>query len=186
MQISLLDLAESNILLGSSLGKRVFDKLIDIVQHHPQKTHFSLSVKGAQWTDVTFARESVLKIARAYRGVKSFCLVDLKDADHIDNWGYAADSKGQPLMGWADKESHILGCQLTPSSKKMVEHVIKCGTVTTGQISDAFDITIHNASTTLKRLFMQGYLMRTDCASATGGREFLYHGISPILNTPAR
>jgi hypothetical protein len=179
MQISLLDLAQTDKLMGSDLGKNVCARLMDAIHSNPHVTHFALSVKGATWTDVTFARESVLRVANAYRGFKSFCLVDLKDTDQIDNWSYAADSKGQPIMSWFAKEFQILGCQLTNSSKKIVEYVLKKGSVTTAQVADAMDITIHNSSTTLKRLYTQGYLMRTDTSSSTGGREFLYHGISP-------
>jgi hypothetical protein len=179
MQLSLIDLAQTDQLFGSVLGKRAYARLMDAIQSNPHVNHFALSVKGAAWTDVTFARESVLRMANAYRGIKSFCLVDLKDTDQIDNWSYAADSKGQPIMAWFAKECHILGCQLTSSSRKIVEYVIKHGTVNTAQVADAMDITIHNSSTTLKRLYMQGYLMRTDTSSSTGGREFLYHAISP-------
>ena len=181
MQISLLDLAQTDKLFGSDLGKRVYTRLMDAIQSNPHVIHFALSVKGATWTDVTFARESVLRMASAYRGVKSFCLNDLNNADQIDNWSYAADSKGQPIMAWFGKEFRILGCQLTNSSKNIVEYVLKHGTVNTAQVADAMDITIHNSSTTLKRLYMQGYLMRTDTSASTGGREFLYHGISPTF-----
>lgn len=181
MQISLLDLAQTDKLFGSDLGKRVYTRLMDAIQSNPHVTHFALSVKGVAWTDVTFARESVLNMARAYRGVKSFCLIDLNNTDQIDNWSYAADSKGQPIMAWFGKEFSILGCQLTSTSKNIVEYVLKQGAITAAQVADAMEITIHNASTTLKRLFMQGYLIRTDTSSPTGGREFLYQGISPKI-----
>lgn len=179
MLIPFSSIIDQSQLIGSSLGRVAFSRLSEIVYANPLERIFALSAKDIQATDTTFARESVLALAKINRGTKAFCLVDISDRDQLDNWSYAADAQGQPLMAWNGKEHSILGAQLTMMGTKIVAYALECGTVSVSQVSTRFEITVPNASTTLKRLRDQGYLMRTEAVCPSGGIEYFYHSISP-------
>jgi len=179
MHISFTSLAGQKDLVGSALGRLVFDKLRDIVIQNPNQRLFSLSAKGVRTSDTTFARDSVLALARQYRGHRAFCLVDISDQDQLDNWSYAADNQGQPLMAWEGESCVILGAQLTKSGHKVMEFVLSRSTVSVSEVAIHLDITVPNASTTLKKLQDQGYMIRTEERAPTGGIEYFYHSISP-------
>lgn len=178
MLIPFSSLCGQKDLVGSTLGKDVFAKLRDIVQSHPEQRIFSISAKGVRISDCTFARESVLALAKLYRGRKAFCLVDIKDRDQLDNWSYAADSQGQPLMAWNGSECVVLGDQLTQTGRRIMDFVLQRRTVCTSDVAIHLGITVPNASTTLKKLQDQGYMIRTEERAPTGGIEYVYHYIA--------
>lgn len=179
MIIPFSNLADHHSLVGSSMGRMAFDKLRDIVVANPDKRLFSISAQGVQLTDATFARDSVLAIARQYRGHRAFCLVDISDQDQLDNWSFAADNQGQPLMAWDGAKCVILGAQLTKSGHRVMDFVLSRSTVSVSEVAIHLDITVPNASTTLKKLQDQGYMIRTEERAPTGGIEYFYHSISP-------
>jgi len=45
---------------------------------------------------------------------------------------------------------------------------------TTADAAAALDISVQNASTRLKRLSEEGFLLRTEAAAESGGKEFVY------------
>ena len=179
MLIPLSSLAGKTDLVGSTLGRQVFDKLRDIVVENSHQRLFSLSAKGIRVSDATFARDSVLALARQYRGHRAFCIVDINDQDQLDIWSYAADNQGQPLMAWNGDQCVILGAQLTKSGLKVMDFVLSRSTVSVSEVAIHLDITVPNASTTLKKLQDQGYMIRTEERAPTGGIEYFYHSISP-------
>lgn len=179
MLIPLSSLAGHPDLLGSKLGRDVFTKLQDVIIERPAERAFALSAKGIRMTDVTFARDSVIALARQHRGHRSFCLVDISDQDQLDNWSCAADNQGQPLMAWSGDRCVVLGSQLTLASRKVVDFVLARSTVSVSEVAIHLDISVPNASTTLKRLKEQGYMVRTEERAPTGGIEYFYHSIAP-------
>lgn len=179
MLIPLAALAGKNVLIGSTLGREVFTKLRDIITENPLEKAFVLSAKGVRMSDVTFARESVIALARQHRGYRSFCLSDISDQDQLDNWSCAADNQGQPLMAWSGDRCVVLGDQLTMAGRRIVEFVLSRSTVSVSEVAINLDISVPNASTTMKRLQEQGYMVRTEERAPTGGIEYFYHSISP-------
>jgi DNA-binding transcriptional ArsR family regulator len=177
MHIRLVDLAGTTGLMGSELGRSVFDRLRTILLENPHQRVFALSADAVTRVDATFARESVLALAKQNRGLKVFCLIDISDQDHLDNWDYAADNQGQPLTSWNGDEPYILGAQLTSIRRKIVDFVLERSVVSTTDVAEQFGISISNASTTLKYLLDQGYIHRTEKKAVTGGVEYFYRSI---------
>ena len=92
---------------GNKPGVLVHQKLVRVVEEMPQVVMFRVSLEGVRCVDVSFARESVVRLAERYRGRKGFCLVHLDAADGIeiedilDNWRLAAIDLQQPMTVWA-------------------------------------------------------------------------------------
>lgn len=61
-------------------------------------------------------RESIVLLAKLYRGTKGFIIIDLDDEDIIDNIDYAAVALDQPLTIRLDTEIRTLGPVLTKSN----------------------------------------------------------------------
>lgn len=179
MLFSLAEVAKTTNLIGTRLGQETYKRLSKLVEDNPTERFFQFSAKNIQVTDATFARETLLQLASVHRGRKGIMLVDIDDRDQLDNWSYAADNKGQPLMAWNGKKSEVLGNQTTPAAGEILKLVFRHGSVTTSQIAQALNISVPNASTQMNRLQTQGYLVRTERVAASGGIEFVYHAISP-------
>ncbi|MET2900476.1 helix-turn-helix domain-containing protein [Vibrio rotiferianus] len=177
MIIKLRDFTKDDHPFGNVQGKDVFHKLMNKVDSHPSCTVFGISLDGIEATDASFPRESVVALARFYRGDKSFYLTDVADQDLIDNWSYAAEAKGQPLVIWSGNQYKVIGPEMTKGTSDMVEFVLDNGSATTASISAAFGISIPNASTRLKKLYSAGYITRSEEAAESGGKEFIYYAI---------
>jgi hypothetical protein len=80
---------------GRVQGREVYQRLLESVEDSPGTLVFRVSMKGVQRVDISFASETVVELARRYRGTKGFCLVDLTDPDLIENWDAAAASRGK-------------------------------------------------------------------------------------------
>ena len=177
MIIKLRDFTKDAHPFGNVQGKDVFHKLMKLVDSLPSCNVFGISLDGIEATDASFPRESVMALARFYRGEKSFYLIDITDQDLIDNWNYAAEAKEQPLVIWSGNKYKVIGPEMTKGTRDVVEFVLENGSVTTASISAAFGISIPNASTRLKKLYSAGYITRTEEAAESGGREFIYYAI---------
>ncbi|MBI6885150.1 MarR family transcriptional regulator [Pseudomonas putida] len=177
MIVNLASIANTNDLTGSKLGKSVFQQLSDIVAVNPREKVIGLSAAGVLSTDVSFAREAVFNLAKIHRGNKSFCLLDISDQDQLDNWSYAADVLGQPLMAWSGSKHSVLGDQLSTTSRKLFDYVVANHSASVPEAAAHAGISVPNASTTLKKLSVQGYLRRTELAAPSGGIEYMYLSI---------
>jgi hypothetical protein len=78
---------------GRAEGRVVYQRLLDFVEAHPGVTVFRVSTEGVRRVDISFASETLVELARRYRGSKGFCLVDVGNPDMVENWGAAAAKK---------------------------------------------------------------------------------------------
>lgn len=117
--LRLRDYMESDDCWGNKPGQLVHQKLIRVVEGQPQVVMFWMSLQGIRCVDVSFARESVINLAKRYRGQRGFCLVDIEATDDIeiedilDNWRLAAIGQQQPMTVWTDDGPRIIGPQPT-------------------------------------------------------------------------
>jgi Winged helix-turn-helix DNA-binding len=162
---------------GNVEGKEVFRKLLDYVGQHPAVQVFGVSLDGIDATDASFPRESVISVAKQLKGEKGFYLTHLVNRDLIDNWSYAAQAKDQPMVIWNGDEFEIIGPELNKSTRELVEYVLKNRSVLTSQVASDLGLSVQNASTRLKNLVSQGYLLRIEDVAETGGIEFKYIAI---------
>lgn len=177
MLTSLLTFTSSDHPYGNSEGKEVLRRLSEFVEQNASCSIFGISLEGITATDASFPRESVVTLAKQLRGEKGFYLTDLVNRDLIDNWSYAALAKDQPLVIWNDSNFEIIGPELNKSTRDLVEYVLQRGAVLTSQVAADLGLSVPNASTRLKNLVTQGYLLRSEDAAQTGGIEFKYSAI---------
>jgi predicted transcriptional regulator len=121
----------------------------------------------------------VISVAKQYRGQKGFFLEGMNkgDRDLFDNWQAAAAAKEQPLVIWYEDCYEMIGPNVSSSNLALISYVIENNSVTTSKVADELNISVHNASTKLKKLVDQGYIMRSEDIAETGGIEFIYHAI---------
>lgn len=175
--VKLLDFTSSSSPYGNIEGKSVYRKLHDFVEEHPRTLVFGISLDGIESTDASFPRESVVSLAKSLRGERGIYLVDIQDRDLIDNWTYAARAKDQPLVIWHDAGFEVIGPELNPSTRSLVEYVLEKRSVVTSQVAADLGISVQNASTRLKNLVQAGYLLRVEEVADSGGIEFKYCAI---------
>ena len=163
---------------GNKQGKETFRKLVDFIDSKPSVLTFGISLKNIEATDASFPRESVVSVARHYKGERGFYLLDVTDRDLIDNWSYAALAKDQPLVIWTeDNKFEFIGPLLKPAVSELLEYVYKKEIVTTSQLASDFDLSVQNASARLKKAALQGYILRSEDTSESGGIEYIYRSI---------
>lgn len=175
--IKLRDLTRTPHPFGNVEGKEVFRKLLDLVDKSPSTVVFGISLKGVEATDASFPRESVISVAKQLRGEKGFYLADLFNRDLIDNWSYAARAKEQPLVIWNKEDFEIIGPELNASTRELVEYVLSKKSVLASQVASDLGLSVPNASTRLKNLVHQGFILRTEDVADTGGIEYRYTAI---------
>lgn len=177
--VKLRKFTKSDRPFGNSEGKDAFRMLSDYVQDRQGQgvRVIGISFDGITATDASFARDSVVSLAKQLRGECGFYLTDLNNRDLIDNWSYAAKAKEQPLVIWTGEQFEIIGPDLTPATRTLVEYVLTKGEALASQAAADLGISVPNASTRLKTLVGQGYLLRVEEGSESGGIEFKYKPI---------
>lgn len=175
--VSLRKLAGVDRPFGNVLGKEVFRKLTEVVESHPQSTVFGISLKDIKATDASFPRESVVALAKHFRGERGVFLQDFEDRDLIDNWDYAARAKDQPLVIWNGGMFTIIGPEMNQATRTLVSYVLENGAVLASQAAADLGLSVQNASTRLKNLVTAGYLLRSEDVAESGGIEFKYRAI---------
>lgn len=162
---------------GNSEGKDAFRKLSDFVEGRPNVRVIGISFDEITSTDASFARESVVSLAKQFRGERGFYLTDLRNRDLIDNWNYAAKAKEQPLTIWDGEQFEIIGSEMNESTRALVEHVLRRKSAFASEVAADLALSVPNASTRLKNLMTQGYLLRSEEVAQSGGIEFKYQAI---------
>jgi hypothetical protein len=162
---------------GRVQGRDVYQRLLRSVEENPGTLVFRVSMKGVQRVDISFASETVVELARRYRGTKGFCLVDLTDLDLIENWDAAAAKKGQPLLVWQNKSARLIGTEPTQGCQEAFRFALERRQARAAQFAETKDMSIANASMKFKQLWDQGFLLRRESTADTGGVEYVYHRI---------
>lgn len=161
---------------GNTLGRETFSRFINHLDALPKAYVVGISF-GDVSADSSFIREAVISVAKHYRGEKYFYIQDVKNSDVRDNCHYAADAKKQPIVAWSGREHTILGPQPSASNLTLLELVLSKRSVTTAQAAMDLNISVQNASTKLKKLVEEGYIMRREEVAESGGIEYEYAAI---------
>ena len=162
---------------GRAQGREVHQRLIDAVEKKPAVVVYKVSTKDVKRVDISFASETVVELARRYRGAKGVCLVDLLDADQIENWEAAALKKEQPIMIWASDKARVLGPQPSAGNKEAFEFAMGRENFRAAEFAEAKGMLIANASMKFKQLWEQGFILRRESTAESGGIEFHYSRI---------
>ena len=163
---------------GREQGRGVYQRLLMAVEASAGNLVIRISMKGVQRIDMSFASETIVELARRFRGTKGICLVDLTDGDMIENIDAAAAKKGQPLLVWQGKSVRVVGTQPTQGCREALDFALERPHARAAEFAQAKkNMTIANASMKFKQLWEQGFLLRRESAADTGGVEFVYQRI---------
>lgn len=176
--IQLYDFMGTQAGWGREQGRKVYQKLLAFVEATPGMMIFKVSLDGVKRVDISFASETVIELARRYRGHKGFCFIDLTDQDMIENWEAAAARKGQPIMVWQDKKVRVIGVEPSRGCASALKFALSRERTRATEFAAATPkMLIANASTKFKQLWEQGFLLRREDIAESGGVEFTYYRI---------
>lgn len=161
---------------GRVAGREAYRRLMEFVEARPGAVVFRVSLQGVHRIDISFASETIVEIARRFRGRKGFCFVDLTDADQIENWAAAAQRAGQPVMSWEDGgKSVTLGLEPSQGNAEAFRFALARPESRAAEYAaSASNISIANASNKFKQLWEQGFLLRREAVAESGGVEYVY------------
>jgi hypothetical protein len=163
---------------GRDQGREVYQRMLRFVEDSAGTIIFKVSMKGVQRLDISFASETVVELARRYRGSKGFCLIDLTDRDLIENLDAAAEKKGQPILVWQGRSADVIGPEPSEGAREAFQFAMsRPQSRATEFATGRKGMSIANASMKFKQLWEQGFLLRRESVADTGGVEFVYHRI---------
>jgi hypothetical protein len=163
---------------GRDQGRGVYQRLLRAVEAGAGSVVIKISMKGVQRVDISFASETIVELARRYRGTKGICLTELTDPDIIENIDAAAAKKSQPLLIWHDDTVRLLGAQPKQGCREAFDFALQRRQARAAEFAQAKkNISIANASMKFKQLWEQGFLLRQESTADTGGVEFVYQRI---------
>lgn len=175
--IQLHDIIGDSEAWGREQGRRVYQKLIDVVEKHPGVAVFRFSLEGMERVDASFASETLVELARRYRGDRGFCFLNMPNESQETNWDNAAFRKEQPLMLWQDGIPKVLGFHPSTGLSAAFQYALKRDHARAADFASYAGVSIANASSKFKQLWQQGFLLRREGVHASGGVEFLYYRI---------
>jgi hypothetical protein len=163
---------------GRSQGREAYQNLIDFIEKHAGVLVFQISVQGVRRVDISFASETIIELARRYRGNKGFCFIDLFDSDMLENWDAAAERKSQPIMVWEGSQGRVIGIKPSQGLVEALRFALERPLVRAAEFAaDNPGMSIANASSKFKQLWTQGFLLRREDVAESGGVEFIYYRI---------
>ena len=176
LRLKLRDYTVRDDVHGNREGRAVYSALLQDIDNHQDFNLVEISLAGISRTDASFPRESVVSIAKQFRGDKGIYLtgISAENRDLLDNWHYAALAKKQPITVWFSNDYQTLGPELSASMTEILSYVLTQSEITAANISTKFDITVPNASSKLKKLANDGYILRIERVASSGGMEFVY------------
>jgi hypothetical protein len=164
---------------GREEGRQVFQRLLDTVEAAWDCSVFRVSMRGVDRADISFASETLVELARRFRRVKGFCLVDLTDLDVKENFEAAAARKAQPLIVWTGEIASVLGVQPSQGARDALDFALQRPQTRAAEfVAERSGLTIANASMKFKQLWEQGFLLREESAADSGGVEYVYSRIN--------
>ena len=163
---------------GRVQGREVYQRLLRSVEEKAGTVVLKISMKGVQRLDISFASETIVELARRYRGTKGFCVVDLSDPDLIENIDAAAAKKALPLTVWQGKSPRMIGAAPSQGCREALDFALARPQVRAAEFATGKkDMSIANASMKFKQLWERGFLLRRESAADSGGVEFVYQRI---------
>jgi hypothetical protein len=175
VELRLRTFMNSNEGWGRDAGREVYRALVDFVESKAGKIVFRVSLTGVKRVDISFASETIVELARRYRGRKGFCFTDLEDRDMEENWSAAAERAKQPLINWSGGKWRVLGPQPSQGVADAFRFALTKGEPRASDYAaSAKDISITNASNKFKQLWENGFLLRREATAESGGVEFVY------------
>lgn len=162
---------------GRSQGREVYPHLLHFIEENPGTAIFQISMKDVRRVDISFASETIIELARRFRRTKGFCLIDLADADMIENIDAAGEKKEQPMLVWRGKSADLIGMKPTEGTREAFQFAMGRPQARAAEFAAQKNMSIANASMKFKQLWEQGFLLRRESAADTGGVEFVYHRI---------
>lgn len=175
--IKLHDLVGREDAWGRAMGREVFARLLAEVERRPDEAVIGISLKGVRRLDVSFSSESIVELARRYRGSKGFYLTDVADGDLEENIDAAAKRIDQPIVVRDGKSPRYIGALPSPGVKDALDFVVERVQARAAEFATAKSMSIANASNKFKQLWNHGFLLRRESAADSGGVEFVYHRI---------
>lgn len=176
--IKLVDFMDEPEGWGRSQGRVVYQRLIEFVEKNAGSVICAISLKGIRRLDISFASETIVELLRRFRGAKGFYLVDVANADLLENIDAAAMKKSQPVFVWEKGKVELIGAKPSAGNGEAFRFALARTQVRAAEFSEATPgMSIANASSKFKQLWQQGFLLRHESAAETGGVEFLYQRI---------
>lgn len=181
-QISLEEIFKKHNLtgMGADEGVKVFNIISSKVNNHPETTIFYISINGEIF-DASFAREAIVKLAKSLRMKRGICLVNILNEDVIDNILGPVARLEQPIPYYQQNQLKHVDCKKigapSKTNKQIFEYIASRGLTTANEVVDEFDLKLSNASTKLKSLFEEGFILREEKKSTSGGIEYFYYAI---------
>lgn len=181
IELRKLSPTKNKILMGSAAGREAFTNLREFVESNGRCVLFEVSLEGITNLDSSFARESLVSLAKMFRGERGFVFTHPASPDLIDNLDYIAERKDQPLIvEITDGRYELIGPKLGAELKKVFDYAMEQGTVTTAKVTSKFDLSTQNASQKLKKLLQMGLLLGSKETAESGGLEYVYQAIRRI------
>jgi hypothetical protein len=163
---------------GRNEGREVYQRLLAAVEALPAAEVIRISLDDIERLDSSFASETVVEIARHFKMEKGICIVDLDDQDIIENIDLAASKKGQPIFVWRQGKGRLIGLQPSQGVRDALDFVLAHAVARSAEYAGAReDMSVSNASMKFKSLWTNGFLLRRENASESGGVEHVYSRI---------
>lgn len=177
LTLQLRDFMDSDDGWGRKIGQKVFQAMLEYIESQKHVLIYNISLKGVKRVDASFPRESVIELAKRFRGERGVCLLDITNVDLIDNWDAAAMKKEQPIFIWNHENYKLIGPKPKAGLRSVLDIALSKNEITATEISEKLSLKITNASTKLKYLVDGGYLVRYEDSAKSGGKEYLYYRI---------
>lgn len=162
---------------GREEGREVFPKLLEALEGTPGALLYRIDLVGVKRLDASFPRESFVALAKRYAGEKAFAICGASSADLLENVDAAANKLGMPMVVWDESGNwSLIGPPPSPGLKPVFDVAMAEGEVTTAMLTKApYGLgAANNVSNKLRQLTDDGYLVRREDSSVSGGKEYRY------------
>lgn len=169
------------ISLGGDYGIEVRHKLISKIDQLPQFQIIHLSMNGIKFFESSFCREAIVKTIKHYRTKKGFCVTDIENEDYIENFFSPAHKQNQPVFVKTKKGFTTIGPSEeggpSKANRDVLTFIQSRASTTATEIVNELGLKLTNASSKLKQLLEQGFVLRSHDTAESGGVEYIYYPI---------
>jgi hypothetical protein len=163
---------------GRPEGREAYPALLNFVEAHPGNKIFRVSLQRVERMDISFVSETMVQLAKRYRGNKGFCFLNMPHDDMAENIEAAAIKGDQPFLVWRDTKASVLGPQPGAGTVDAFRFALERSYTSVADFIAANpNVSLTNASNKFKQLWQKGYLLRRERAAETGGVEYVYFRI---------